>query len=203
MRNIRTLYLLIFVLVIQVLTIFLLTKKNERLKSLTALKLNSDSIRISKLKKNLELMYQFSAENINVNQNLISENRDTVSFRDVIKKDYVFVIRFAEFNCLTCVSSEIKLLKENICDINQVICISSYKRYEDMIKVKRILDIPIKIYNTTDVFFIEEQKSNELPCCFLIDKNLNVHHFFILAPREKDYNSKYYNYIFTEYLNSD
>jgi hypothetical protein len=105
--------------------------------------------------------------------------------------------QFISKQFLSCVSSEMKHVSEFIESYQNVLCLATFSRLEDLVSNKRMLNLTHQVYNTPANFLrngIEEQK---LPYYFLMDKKYRISHLFIPDPQNKELTDNYLKYIYS------
>lgn len=188
---------ILMVLTIIVLVINLMTL-NGRVKQITQEvieNLKNDSIVIKELSNSLELTYKNNNFEVNKFMKLINEKGDTVLLEEIDFDEHLFVIRFSEFHCMSCVTKEMEVISNFLDSNKNVICLASYSNLNDLMKIKRVMNISLPVYNIPFLVFDNELEQKKLPYYFVLDKNYRANNLFVATHSNVKLTSKYLQYI--------
>ena len=160
-------------------------------------KLEMDSISMSELAGRIKLLYRNSHFEVNKDTYLTNENGKILSLKDIAFDGYLFIIRFSEFNCISCITEEMQHVSNFLKSNQNVICIVTYDKQIDLLNTKRTLGMSFPIFNIPFASFNNEMEIKKLPYYFILDKNYHVNSLFIADPNNYKLTDDYLNYIST------
>ncbi len=150
-------------------------RRNSRL--LEGVMKTSKSYELDALKTSRKIAVENTGKQL-ANLTLVNSNRDTIYLKSVLsdKRKKLFVCRFSEYNCSSCVNYSIKMLlksadfigKENILFLGNF---TDNRIFQREMKLYGI-DSSFMVLNTGDVQILADKL--EIPYFFILDGNLNV-----------------------------
>ncbi len=159
-------------------------------------KLKIDSITIAQLSGRIELMYSNDQFSINEKTTLIRERGDSILLKDIPFEDLLFVIRFSEFNCMSCISSEMEKVSKFI-EPNNTLCLATYSQLNDLVVTKKLLRLSEPVYKIPFNAFKNTIEQKKMPYYFVLDKDYQISHLFVADPNNHKMTEKYLKYIAT------
>lgn len=190
---------LITVLVITVITLTVsLRIKDTRFMRLTnklEQKIRDDSITKNELLCRIQLLFKLDNQRIDSNTKLFYENGDSILLKEIKFDRYLFVVRFSEFHCLNCITSEMKLVAQKAKLNKNTIFLATYNYLSDLKVNKRIMGLSCPVYNIPLGTIDNIIEKNKLPYYFVIDSNYRIKHLFIADPNNPMLTNKYLEFI--------
>lgn len=146
---------------------------------------------------NSDFKTYFKSEDIELNADVIltNENGAITKLKDIVKEDYILVIRYSTYNCESCVEFQINSIKPfvNKLKSNNIIIISDENRRSiKMFKEKFGFRYPTYFMKGNLIEYIDER--NE-PYFFVIDKSLHTRLLFIPHKESPELTNIYLNTI--------
>jgi hypothetical protein len=127
--------------------------------------------RIDNVLLNFSLMFEFQSVNIDRNAIFYDENDNKITLDQIIRKSPYLIFKYSALNCDVCVEEQISLLKGamKLHGLNNILIITNYNSYTDLIKFKRMNQIDVEILNMKNTEFTPIDKS--LPYYFILDES--------------------------------
>jgi hypothetical protein len=182
-------------IIILLVNIFRLNHKYSKVADSIENQLKEDSIIISQLSGRIALLYKNSNFRISPKTILVRENEETIMLEDIKFDKYLFVARFSEFNCMSCITNEMKHVGIFLRSNSNVIVLTTYSRHRDLLNNKRVMEIPFPVYNIPFGTFDNEMEKRKLPYYFVIDENYHVRSLFIADPNNYELTDRYLKYV--------
>jgi hypothetical protein len=158
-------------------------------------KFKEDSIIISQLSGRIEMLYKNSHFDISPKTILINEKGDSIRLEDINFSKYLFIVRFSEFNCMSCITEEMKHISSFLKLNNNIISLATYSRHNDLLNSKRAMNISFPVYNIPFEVFGNDMEKRRLPYYFIINKHYQVCSLFIADPNNFKLTDRYLSYV--------
>ena len=126
-------------------------------------------------------------------------------FKELNKRELktpVFMIRFAEVHCSSCMVRDINLLKDYIPkeSWSNILMIASYENEDYFRLFARIHDLEDKNIQRVDSHFLEVDKQlTDAPYYMLLDKDLKIQEFFISSKFLDERTETFFKDLFSRY----
>lgn len=103
------------------------------------------------------------------------------------------VFRFSEINCGTCVSREVRLVKELARDVgwDRIIFLTSNSNQEYLNRFKRVSQVKTKIFNIDQEYFPIDKEWISTPYMFIVD-NDSIYKNMFISMKENEKRSEHY-----------
>ncbi|TSA35988.1 MAG: hypothetical protein D4R64_08555 [Porphyromonadaceae bacterium] len=110
-------------------------------------------------------------------------NGDKKSIRELINQTNTIIVRFFEFNCLSCYYNYIVVLQKFSKDFmnHKIIVLTDYKKSTELKYFIRDTKLPYNVYYKSELNLHTPCESLEQPYCFWVDSNLIINNSFILT----------------------
>lgn len=139
--------------------------------------------------------FGFDDEKLTANANFIN----TITKKGSTK---IFVFRFSEYACSSCVEfalNELKNLKPHVKD-SDILIISSFSKNRDYYILKKKIKEKYSFINEfNDIQIIGELKSIVAPHFFILDNEAKIKYFYMYQDNIKVLNEKYFDVIKTKF----
>lgn len=188
---------MVFTIIILLVSIFKMNSKYLLLIDEVKDNYYLDSTFISELSDRIELLYKNSHFEFPKETFVINEMGDSINFQSIDFEETLFVIRFSEFNCSSCITEEMKLVSDIVKSKENIIYLATYTSHTDLLIAKRLMSISLPVFNIPFLAIKNDMEEKMLPYYFTIDKNYDVKNLFIADPNNAKLTSQYLQYIST------
>lgn len=194
MKNTLIISLIVGLVFLQVILIMTRNRNSQNISNLVH-NLKMEKKVSEQLTNRIKLIYENSEFNVNPETKLISEAGDSLKLKMINFEKYIFVVRFSEFNCQSCISTEMKKIAQFVNINKDVLCVASYTRLEDLIINKRMINLQLPIYNMHLGMFKNTIENQKLAYYFIMDHTYKAQHLFIADPNNEELTLDYLEYV--------
>lgn len=150
-----------------------------------------DSTTISQLSGRIELLYKNHHFKVDERTEVVNEQGDSLSLKELDINFPVFVVRFSEFSCMNCISSEMKKISGFSQLLPNTLCLGTYSRLGDLQMNKRLMGLSIPVYNIAFNALVNGIEEKKMPYYFVLDESFEVRHLFVAEPNNAELTVKY------------
>ncbi len=193
-KHILTILLFVTIILLQANSM-LLKNKQSVLELNFRNKVTQDSIDISELSGRISLMYRNDEFEVNKESILTKEDGNSIRLKDIAFDTHIFVVRFSEFSCMNCITSEMKKIAQYEQLNKNMLCLATYSQLHDLLINKKIMGLSNPVYNIPFETFKNSMEKKRMPYYFILDKDYQVRHLFVAEPNNHELTNKYLSFI--------